>query len=183
MNSLSKIFAIILLAISLFAVPLIFQSQHFDDITQNYVAQAVCDFVDTVRVQGKITQETYSDFLSKLDSTNVLYDINLEHSHKQINPIYNESGAFTSSTNTGYDIHYSDEIIYALFERKPSQEQIKSGEREGEYHLTKGDYFTCEVKSREETLAMKLKRLIFKASVETPAIYTVYGGEVRDENY
>lgn len=183
MESFSKIIAIIITVIFIFIVPITYFAEKQDVITQAYVENEVVAFVDNVRAQGKITQEMYNDFVFQLDQSGLVYDVKMEHSHRTLDPIYNNAGEFTNGTTTNVNLFYEEDIWYSLYEKKPTETELAARIIEGEYHFTKGDYFTVSVVNAEKTFATKLKELLLSFDMAKEQILATYGGEIRDENY
>lgn len=65
-----------------------YYGQRQDTLTQQLVSIETSDIVNTVQTQGVITREVYEDFLSRLNITNMIYDIKLEHKKLAIEPEY-----------------------------------------------------------------------------------------------
>lgn len=87
-NTFKKVFDIILAIIVLFIFPLLYYSQRQDTLTQQIVATDTSDFVDTVSTQGYVTRDMYEAFLKRLNATNVVYRIELEHKVLALEPEY-----------------------------------------------------------------------------------------------
>lgn len=65
-----------------------YYGQRQDTLTQQLVSIETSDIVNTVQTQGVITREVYEDFLTRLNITNMIYDIKLEHKKLAIEPEY-----------------------------------------------------------------------------------------------
>lgn len=179
MEVFSKIVSVIALIIALFIIPLLYTSEQSENITQNYVSAEVTSFVEDVKKQGKITQGMYDRFVSKLDATRVVYDIELVHTHTEIAPTFSDDGSVSDVKS--YDMsYYTDEILDGVYSHTADQ---TAGEVDGEYHMTKGDYITVTVKNRNYTLATELKNKIYGTPFPKTSVYVTYGGRIQDENY
>jgi len=88
MNLFEKLVDILIAVIILFMFPMMYFGQRQDTITQQVVSAETSDFVNLVRTQGFLTQNMYDTFLSRLDATNVVYDIQLEHKEIALEPEY-----------------------------------------------------------------------------------------------
>lgn len=181
METFGKIISALLAVVVLIIAPLQYYSQKADVVTQSYVTAKTAQFVDTVRQQGKITQEVYKQFMDELDNTNELFKVEIEHSHTAVVPGTEVGEQYTA--NQIEEKHYEEEILYDLFERIPTQEEKLAGIQEGEYRMAKGDYITVTVSNREKGFTAKIQEAIYQTLMPSLSILTVYGGEVRDENY
>ena len=73
---------IMLAVILLFVTPVIVTSQRVDDMSQLDVETLTSNFVDEIRVAGKLTLEKYNQFIEKLTSTGNIYDVDIEIQEK-----------------------------------------------------------------------------------------------------
>lgn len=169
MNAFSKIIAIILAVIILFLGPLLYMAQKQDTISQVYVSNETTKFVDSIKNTGFITRTMYMDYIKKIDQTHNLYKVEIAHSHKVVEPLYDEStGTFLNDFDIYYTNTYQDEIL-GTFDQ---------GE---DYHFTQGDYISVKVVNRTKTLATKLMELFYRADIPDEQILVTYGGMIRDE--
>lgn len=174
-NSFGKIITVGFAVIVFCLFPIYNMTQDHDSVVQQIVYSDVVEFVDEVREQGKITQDAYVAFTSKLDATGLLYDIEIKHAHDTVVPSFDTSGA-VSDVVEGTDIWYTEQILDALFT------EHRDDGTEGVYLMSKGDRFSVTVKNREATMNQRLKSSLFGVSQGDAAIYAVYGGVIRDEN-
>ena len=182
MDTVGKIIAIIIVIIALFIAPLISMSSNNDSITQSTVYDIASEFVDDVRECGYISQERYLLFISELDNTGILYDVELIHSHSSVNPVFEtqtsgNGGAPTTTqqvvtgTSEVTDCYYTDEILRDIYST------------EGIYRLSVGDTISITVKNRDKTIAQRIRQMVFNYVDEGHPIFVQYGGVIRDENY
>ncbi len=87
-NIFEKLVDILIAVVILFIFPILYFGQKQDTITQLVVTEKTSDFVDTVRTKGFVTQSMYDTYLKELDTTNVVYDIHLEHKELELEPEY-----------------------------------------------------------------------------------------------
>lgn len=179
MEAFSKFIAIILLAVFLFMVPLMYTAEQNDSITQSYVTTEVTNFVENVKKQGKITQGMYNDLLDNLGRTANVYEIDFVHRHKTVIPVFSDTGEVLR-TEEFNDIYYTDDIKRKVFY---DTAVAGSGDVKGEYHFSKGDYFTVIVKNRNITLGTRLKNMLFGSEFPKTSIFVTYGGTIQDENF
>ncbi|BCN32405.1 hypothetical protein [Anaeromicropila herbilytica] len=172
MNSFSKIVALFIAVLLLFIVPILYLSQKQDAITQSYVAEETTAFVDAIKNNGYVTDKMYTAFLKKLDDTNNIYTIKIEHSHQVINPVYDENtGDFQEKVTESYKTTYEDTILKELYEGS------------GIYKFDQGDYISVKIVNRNKTFSAKLQQIIYAHEMNPIQIYVTYGGTIRDENY
>lgn len=182
MEAFSKIIAVVIMVIAVFIAPLFYFSIQNDRVLQSCVAAETTSFVDNVRLQGKITQEMYNDYMKVLSNTGMLFDVEFEHAHVVETPAFSESGALIGTKET-IDCVYENDIRYELFNRDTlTVEESSAGDVIGEYHLRKDDYFTVIVKNRSISMTQRIMSLIDFPNTG-PTIFYKYGGAVRDENY
>ena len=102
-DSLTTIVAILIAAILMFAFPLMTIADRNDDIAQTAVSAAVTEYVNTVRNEGKITNENYSAFRQKLDSTSNSYEVEMEVKVKS--STIGKKTSWTSSEAVGASVY------------------------------------------------------------------------------
>lgn len=172
MNNFVKLVTFGLAIIILFLAPMITHSQRQDSIVQGVVYNETVSFVEETIKQGKITPDSYMNFVQSLDTTNLLYDIKIVHSHDNVVPVFDGTGKAVS-TETVTDIFYTEQIL----------EQVYTSKGTGVYKMSKGDMLTVTVSNKEPTMSQRLNTLFFATTSSGKAIYATYGGVVRDENY
>jgi hypothetical protein len=169
LNSFSKIIAFLLAAIIMFIGPLLYMAQKQDAITLAYVSNETGKFVDSIKNTGFLSRSVYMDYIRKIDITNHLYDIEITHSHKIVEPVYDEAtGMFLNDFDTYYINTYEDEIFEAF-------------DRAEDYYFSHGDFVSVTVVNRTKTMATKLMELIYRYDVPDEQILVTYGGMIRDE--
>lgn len=169
MNAFSKIIAIIITVILLFLTPMLYMAQKQDIISQSYVSSEATKFIDSIKNSGYISIEMYMDFVKKIDATNNLYNIEIVHSHKVVEPLYDEnSSTFLEDYDTYYYNTYQDEILEVFDQRK-------------DYEFFQGDYISIIIKNRTKTIATRLMELFYSSDIPDEQILITYGGMIRDE--
>lgn len=144
-------------------------AQKQDAITLIYVTNETSKFVDSIKNTGFLSRTMYMDYINKIDNTNNLYNIEITHSHKIVEPIYDETtGIFLDDFDTYYINTYQDEIFDAF----------DQGE---DYYFSHGDYISVTVVNRTKTLATKLMELLYHHDIQEEQILVTYGGMIRDE--
>lgn len=172
MNAFSKIVSIILCVFAFFLLPIYYNAQKQDQISQTYISTETSKLVNEIRNSGVLTSDMYDDYIAKLDATNNLYDVQITHSHLTVNPDYTEvSGGYTNKTVDYYANVYTDTILDTLYNKNL------------DYHFTKGDYISVQVVNKTKTFATQLQEMIFAIPTQTEQIIVTYGGAIRDETY
>ena len=85
-DTLIVIIGIFLAAILMFVFPLMTVSNTQDDISQVAVQSLVAEFVNNAATKGKVTQDDYNTFITKLNATGNTYEVQLEHKIMTTNP-------------------------------------------------------------------------------------------------
>ena len=129
---------IMLAVILLFVTPVIVTSQRVDDMSQLDVETLTSNFVDEIRVAGKLT------------STGNIYDVDIEIKILDENP--GKKSLQTTTTKIGENIYYS---LYTT-------QIIDRLNTEKEFNLRNGDIISVTVRNTNKTIGQKLKDLTFK---------------------
>ena len=169
-DSLITIVAILVAAILMFAFPLMSIADRNDDIAQTAVAAAVSDFVNTVRNEGKITEENYSAFRSKLDATGNAYDVEMEVKVKS--STIGKKTSWLSSTTVGSSVYYS---VYT----SQIMEEVEDEAKDNTYKLKEGDIFSVTAKNQSSTLAQVLKNAFYSVTGQGTQIVAQASGVVQ----
>ena len=111
-DTLITIIGIFLAAILMFIFPLMTVSSTQDDISQVAVQSLVAEFVNNAATKGKITQDDYNNFISKLYATANTYDVQLEHKIMTVNPNKGETNHEKNSCI--YSCSYNDYKLAVL---------------------------------------------------------------------
>lgn len=85
-NALSKIASALLAVLLLYLFPAVQTAQREADIRYMSAYHALTEFADAVRTKGYISPVMYEQFTRSLEAKGNLYDIELEHRHKNITP-------------------------------------------------------------------------------------------------
>lgn len=182
-NSVSKLFAAFLALLLMYVVPSAELARRQDDLSRMVVYQSATKFVDSVRTKGYITPTMYNDFLSELEATGNVYDIEMEHHHKKYHPFYGDPadpGTFQNGYTVVYDHYYHGDLISYLF--PDSTAPLDDSSRM--YRLAAGDMFQVYVRSINRTPGMIFTdALTGLGSGDKAAIVFPYGGLVLNEDY
>jgi hypothetical protein len=177
-DSFSKIVAIFLAALLLFVVPIKNEFERIDNTSRIYVLNETAKFVDSVRNLGYITPFMYQDYIGRLEATNNIYEVRLEHSIKTFDPVYSDpldEDTFEGDYLVGFSSYYNNDILPVLFPNFSVDDSDRI------YKLSRGDYFTVTVFNKNKTMATKLQEMLYNGDVPVTKIYVRYGGMVKDE--
>ena len=141
-----------------------------DTITQSLVYTKTVNFVQEVQEQGYISQEMYNNFTRELDNTGLIFNIEMEHVHDVVSPVFSDDGTAVVATTTFDSSRYENEILEKLYSEN------------GAYYLEQGDYFTVTVSNRSRTLNQNFLKIFSQASTKY-SILATYGGRIRNEKY
>ena len=97
------IIAVMIVAVTLFVIPVMATANQNDNITQTAVQTIVSEFVNTSAKEGKITINNYDNFIQKLFATGNSYDVEIEVQILDDNPGRKGVKAI------GENIYYSDD--------------------------------------------------------------------------
>lgn len=161
LNSLDKVVGIALIVLLMFLVPLQDSARKADAISQIYISNETTEFVNNIKNKGYITVEMYKRFIQNIDKTNNLYDIQIIHSHRLVEPLVNVDGIVEGHYAVRYFNTYQDEIL-------------KTFDKGNIYYFSQGDYINVSIKNRNKTLADRI-------TVSNGKIFVTYGGMIRDE--
>lgn len=162
--------SVIIVVIGMYVIPIKDTANRQDTEIAAYVYAITNDFVDSVELNGYISQDMYNEFLSDLDTTGNGYTISMVHGHDVYMPKFNETGDVVTGTTTTASTTYEDAILEDLYDT------------DGVYYLEAGDHFSVTVKNKNRTLSQKINRILTGASVKYSIVATA-GGTVRNENY
>ncbi|MCD1261266.1 hypothetical protein B5M42_020915 [Paenibacillus athensensis] len=182
MNSLTKVFAILIAVLLLYIFPISAAFDHQDDVSELVVLRTVTTFVDAVRDKGYISPEMYNDFFAELHATGNTFDIQMEHDHKRYDPVYDDPlnpATFHNEYAVHYDSFYNAQIMKVLF---PDTTAAKDALNR-RYLLDAGDYFYVTVKNTNRTNGTVLRDFLNNANSSSVKIFVPYGGMVRNADH
>lgn len=156
-DSLITIVAIFLAAILMFIFPLMSIAERSDDISQLTVQAAATEFIDTVKVTGKITMEDYNKMKSKVESTGNTFDIELEV--KILDENVGKKTAWTQGQVIGENIYYS---LYTS--QIMNYMASMTSEGDGVFTLKEGDIVSLSVKNNNKTLSQTIRGIFYSIS-------------------
>ena len=151
-DSLITVVAIFLVAILMFILPLMSLAERTDDITTLAVQTATTEFVDNVRMTGKMTLEDYDAYLSELASTGNSFDIEILIQELDENPGKKTTQAET--TKIGENLYYNTYTTQVL-------DQL---DRTGRITLNEGDIVTVTARNTNQTISQMLRNFFYMIS-------------------
>ena len=158
-DTLITIMGIVLAAILMFVFPLMAISNTQDDISQVAVQSLVSEFVNNVATKGKVTQDDYNSFISKLYATGNTYDVQLEHKIMTTNP------------NKGATDQLGENLYYSVYNSTIVDSKATGIDYNKQYLMKKGDYIIVTVKNSNTTIGSQVKNFIY--SIVGKDTYTI----------
>ncbi|MFF3924039.1 hypothetical protein [Paenibacillus lactis] len=182
MNSISKIFALLIAVLLLYLYPIAAAFDQQDDISELVVFKATTTFVDAVRDKGYVSPTMYNDFMETIAATGNTFDVQMEHGSKKYVPVYDEPTrpeTFRGSYEVHYDAFYNAQILPILFPNSvaPKDDPLRR------YKLRVGDTFAVTVKNMNRTPGTILFDFLNQAISPNKKIFIPYGGVVRNEDH
>lgn len=166
---LSKIVGAVLGCIVLFIAPVMLIAQKQDSIAQNYINNAVVEFVDNAKTSGKITPEAYEELCYDIDMAHMLCEIKITHSSAYTVPtdVYDSVTGYYETATYRYD-YIKDDILAVMFPNTGANQ---------DYKMKNGDYIKVEVVNSTPTFGTRMVRM-FNRSNPDVTLFTSYGGYV-----
>lgn len=167
---LGKVFVIMLAMVSVLLITANISLKQ-DNTTQTYVTDAAYEFIDISRATGYISSQSYLDLIKKLDSTGILYDIEIVHKSAEVTQgSANDPGS--AGTAVYYEHYYTSEILNELF----SGDEVYM-DAYTKYNLKRGDYLSVVISNKTPTFGNRLLGFLFR-SFQEQTIHVSYGGYV-----
>ena len=158
-DTLITIIGIFLAAILMFVFPLMTVSNTQDDISQVAVQSLVSEFINNAATKGKVTQDDYNAFLSKLYATGNTYSVELEHKIMTTNP------------NKGAADQLGENLYYSVYNSTIVDSSATGVNYNDEYLMKKGDYIIATVKNTNTTIGSQIKNFLY--SIVGKDTYTI----------
>lgn len=158
-DTLIVIIGIFLAAILMFVFPLMTVSNTQDDISQVAVQSLVAEFVNNAATKGKVTQDDYNTFITKLNATGNTYEVQLEHKIMTTNP------------NKGASDQLGENLYYSVYNSTIVDSADTGVIYNDEYLMKKGDYIIATVKNTNITIASQIKNFLY--SIVGKDTYTI----------
>lgn len=170
---LGKVFSIGLVVLLLFIYPLMQMLDHQDASTRVFVLTETTKLVDSVRNIGRLTPEMYEGYLNRISATGLVYEIRMEHLHRQYDPVYIdplEEDSFQNDYRINFRSFFTEDILNTIY---PSDSEV------GEYAFDQRDYFSIKLVNKTATLSTKVKQLFFGSGLPDESIFVQYGGMIK----
>ena len=151
----------------IFIFPMVYQSQRYDTVAQSYVSSITDDFIDNICETGELTANDYTNFISALNKSGNLYDVNL--TVKEMSITKTAEDTITSSEKQ----FTNDMIIKQLFSTSVADD------KQNVMRIGSGSYVNVVVKNKNKTLSARLQQVFYATVVDNPTIYVTDGGVVR----
>ncbi|WP_214629697.1 hypothetical protein [Paenibacillus agaridevorans] len=180
MNSIIKIFAVLIAVLLLYLYPISAAFDQQDDISELVALRATTTFVDAVRDKGGITPTMYNDFLAALAATGNTFDVRMEHDSKKYVPVYDDQTrpeTFKGSYEIKYDAYFNSQILVVLF---PGNQAAKD-DPSRRYRMRAGDSFSVIVRNTNRTSGTLFFDFLNNTISPNEKIVIPYGGVVRNE--
>ncbi|MDF2865683.1 MAG: hypothetical protein K0R72_497 [Clostridia bacterium] len=175
-DNLSIIITMIIFVTLVVIFPLYNLFERQDDMSYTLALKATTTFVDEIRNNGYIDQNSYNDFISQLGNTGNSYDIEIEAHRKTLIADENNPGEFLEQ----YKIDYNDDILNVI---NTGTTNI-SGKllKDNAYLLNKDDQIYVKLKNSTTTMA----GAVFNAIIPTAKkerIVVNYGGVIKNSSW
>lgn len=151
-DSLITVVAIFLAAILMFIFPLMSLAERTDDISSLAVQTATTEFVDNVRMTGKMTLEDYDAYINELASTGNSFDIEILIQELDENPGKKTTQA--EATKIGENLYYN----------KYTTQVLDDLDRLGRITLKEGDIITVTARNTNQTISQMLRNFFYMIS-------------------
>lgn len=181
MNSLLKVFAVLIAVLLLYIFPVSAGFDQQDDVSELVVLRATTAFVDAVRDKGYISPTMYNDFIQAIHATGNTFDVQMEHGQKRYDPIYDDPTLperFRGEYAVHYDTFYNAQILKVLFPDSAAGKDDPARR----YRLHVGDTFSVVVRNTNRTNGTILHDFLNHAISPNEKIFVPYGGIVRNED-
>lgn len=176
-DAFKSIVVIILVIIGFIAYPALRIADRSDEISRQAAASAVAEFVDTTRGKGYIAVHDYETLLGKLDGTGIVFDVQLEHYRKTIQPVYTDPHNPTTFENR-FTVEYIGVFTKDILDQLYPDTVMDDEKRR--YPMHAGDLLQVRVQSIGTTLGSRLQGMLHGSTANIP-ILASDGGMVRSE--
>ncbi|MGX4584459.1 hypothetical protein [Paenibacillus chitinolyticus] len=150
MNTLIKLFAVLIALLLLYLYPLAAAFDQQDDISELVALRATTSFVDAVRDKGGITPAMYNDFMAGLAATGNSFAVEMEHGSKTYVPVYDDPArpeTFRDTYEIHYDAYYNAQMLPVLF----PDNTLTKDDPSRRYRMRAGDSFAVTVRNTNRT--------------------------------
>lgn len=180
MNTLIKLFAVLIALLLLYLYPLSAAFDQQDDISELVALRATTSFVDAVRDKGGITPAMYYDFMAALAATGNSFVVEMEHGSKKYVPVYDDPTrpeTFRGIYEIHFDSYYDAQILPVLF----PDNTLARDDPSRRYRMRAGDSFSVTVRNTNRTAGTLVFDMLNNTISPNEKIVIPYGGMVRNE--
>lgn len=167
-----KVWAFLFAIFIIFTGSTMLYAQKQDVVVQNYVDSAVEEFVDTSRARGYVSQNNYEEFISKLDATQTVYDVQITHYSERQTPV---TRGDKKDYESYYEAYTQEDILSTIYDSTETESTAR-------YDMKTGDFIRVEVKNTTPTIGRQLLGMFTGNGSEAGQIVSSYGGYVGNEN-
>jgi len=151
-DSLITIVAIFLAAVLMFVFPLMTIAERTDDISELAVQTATTEYVESIKKTGKITLDSYDQYLSTITATGNSFEVEMLVQQLDENPGMKATQAET--TKIGENLYYN---------KYTSQIEDELNTK-GRITLKEGDIVSVTVRNTNKTIAQILRNFFYMES-------------------
>ena len=155
---LGRVLGIFLAVGLLFLIPAMYFAERRETVEQLYLITETANFVDTVRMTGRLTKETYENFQSKLGGLPEIYEVKMTGRHQRIELL--------------------EQVLYLRQEEFYEQQIVEQLEKEGEYCFGEGDFFRVELVKRSSGILKKIRGFLLPDLEDSGGVNVYYGGMI-----
>ena len=155
------VIVILATAVVMFIFPLMTTADRTDDIATQAIQSATTSFVNEIRTTGKISQDSYDNFIQTINSTGNTFEVEIELLVLDDNPGKKVTEA--EYTKVGENYYYSIYTTQVL-------EEINSNT--GAMYLKQGDMVTVSVKNTNRTIGTILRDFFYSITGNNSASVT-----------
>lgn len=152
-NTFITILIIMLVVALLFIIPLLVTSQKVEKVSQLDIETLTSNFVDEIRITGKLTEDRYNKFLKSLSLTENTYDVNMEFKILDKNP--DKSSTQMKNDKIGENVYHS---IYTT----QIEDTLQDENQKNTYFLKEGDMISVTIRNTNLTLGHQIKDFAYK---------------------
>ena len=167
-DNISLIFAVLFAVFVLIILPLISVTSRQDSISYNKVLALTTNFVDDVRTKGYLTEQDYTEYLTKLALTSNTYKVEMEYHEKMLIKNIENTDEYVEDTM----IYYNKFIVDTI---NPDDGDDTD---EDVLKLAVDDEFYVKVYNTNITTASLLYNFFARVSIPEKIINIGYGGKV-----
>lgn len=182
METVSKMFALVILILSITVIPMYQLLEKQDALVYQEVRKEVTSFTDNVRHKGYITPKMYNDLMERLNLGSNIYDVKMTHAAEVYVPVYTEPSDPNTFQNT-WEEHENEFTNTQIFETLFPKEKIPIDDPRRIYYLRTGDTFDVQVDRLTDSMAERLRSFFFQSNESSLWYGISYGGSVLNENY